>query len=514
MLTNRIKYNHLEAQQMTIYKTKPFLLVLLIVAIAVAGCKKAWDDHNSIDLPQLDQTLYQYISADPNLSTFTGYLAKTGYDKVLGSSKSFTVWAPDNDALKNLDPAVVNNAEALKRFVGNHIADQGYFTSSPQPSLIIRAMNGKNVTFTKTNFEQSTITQADVYVKNGVLHKVNAASLPKQNAWEFLQNSGVATAQKDFIKGLEFMDLDTSKGVLLYKDPVTQKGVYQEGTTFKVLRNKYFQRVADISSEDSLMTYIILNNVAFEAEKLKMAQYHKQVDPLMSDTLTKWSVVKDLVVNKVYQINNLPDSLTTVTGVKIHLDKNAIVETRLLSNGIAYVVNKIDYKLMENKIPTIVLQGETVDSLRVPSAPTTRIKQDPNGIRFTDLQTGSITSSPTPLYYFRYKTKVNAVKYEVYWRAVNDVLTTPISMKIDFSTTRAFTTLPVLPTVGYYAVPSIIGLATASQAYKDAYKEVYLGTYTANEYGDLYLFLASSLGATSTLPTALSLDYIKLKPVN
>lgn len=496
------------------FKSKPILLVCLILAIVVAGCKKTWDDHNAIDLPQLDQTLVEYINADPNLSTFAGYLKKTGYDQVLGSSKSFTVWAPDNNALQSLDAATINDAEALKRFVGNHISNQSYFTTAAQPAVVIRVMNGKNITFTKTNFEQSTITQADVYVKNGVIHKVNAAALPKPNAWEFLQSASAATAQKDFIKGLEFMDLDTSKGVLLYKDPVTQKGVYQEGTTFKVLRNRYFQRISDISSEDSLMTYIILNNTAFDAEKLKLANYHKQVDPLMSDTLTKWSVVKDLVIKGVYQINNLPDSLTAVTGVKVHLDKNAIVETRLLSNGIAYIVNKIDYKLMENKIPTLVLQAELPDSLRVPSLPATRIKQDPDGKRYTDFQTGSITSSPSPLYFYRYKTKVNAVKYEVYWRAVNDVLTTPISMKIDFNTTKAFTTLPALPTVGYYSVPSIIGLSPTSQAYKDAYKEVYLGTYTADNYGDLYLFLASSLGATSTLPTALSLDYIKLKPVN
>lgn len=484
------------------------------MAVVIAGCKKTWDERNAVDLPQLDQTLFEYISADPSLSTFAGYLTKTGYDKVLSSSKSFTVWAPDNNALKNIDVAVLNDAEALKRFVGNHISNQSYFTSSAQSAIVIRVMNGKNITFTKTNFEQSTITQGDVYVKNGVLHKVDAASTPKPNAWEFLQTSSAATAQKDFINGLDFMDLDTSKGVLLYKDPVTQKGVYQEGTTFKVQRNRYFQQVANISSEDSLVTFIILSNAAFESEKLKLADYHKQTNPLISDTLTKWSVVKDLVINKVYQPNELPDSLTTVTGVKIHLDKSAIIETRLLSNGIAYVVNKIDYKVMENKIPTVVLQAEFPDSLRVPGAVSTRIKQDPMGKRYTDLQTGSITSSPGPLYYYRYKAKVNSVKYEVYWRAVNDVLSAPIAMRVDFNTSKSFVTLPTLPTTGYNTVPSIIGLSADNQLYKDAFKEVYLGTYTAENFGNLYLFLLSSLGATSSLPTALSLDYIKLKPVN
>jgi hypothetical protein len=170
---------------------------------------------------------------------------------------------------------------------------------------------------------------------------------------------------------------------------------------------------------------------------------------------------------------------------------------------------------MENKIPTVIIQGEMPDSLRVPANPLARIKSDPQGRRFTDLQTGSITSSPSPLYFYRYRSTVNSVKYEVYWRVINDILVAPISMKVDFNTNKSFgSVLFPLATVGYHNVPSLIGLAQDSDPYRDAYKEVYLGTYTADTYGTLYTFLASSLAASSTAPTALSLDYIKLKPVN
>lgn len=493
------------------FKTRYFVLAFLFVCITFTGCKDAWTEHNELNIPRLDQTLFEQISSDASLSTFAAYLVKTGYDGVLRSSQSFTVWAPNNEALKSLDVAIVNDTAALKRFVGNCIANQSYFTANPKPLLVIRMLNGKNTLFTKTTFEEARIVTADVYVKNGVLHVVDGASIPKPNAWEFLQASPAAGLQAAFIKGMEHLELDTSKGVLLYKDPVTQKGVYQEGTTFKVTRNRYFQQISDISSEDSLLTYIVLNDAAFTAERNKLATYNRHPDLLLADTLTKWSVVRDLVVNGVHPLNELPDSMTSVTGVKIHLDKNAIVETRLLSNGIAYVVDRIDYKVMENKIPTVVIQAEMPDSLRVPSNPFVRIKQDPFGARYTELQTGSVTSSPNPLYYFRYKPVVNSVKYEVYWRAINDVLTTPVSMKIDFSTTRSATSVI---TLGYKDVPSVLGLDQASQSYKEAFKEVYLGTYTAETYGTLYTFLASSLGATSALPTALTLDYIKLKPVN
>lgn len=493
------------------------MLYALFACITFTACKKdAWNEHNESITQALDKTLFEQISSDANLSVFTSLLVKTGYDKVLESSKAFTVWAPTNAALQNLEQEVINDEVRLKLYVGNHISNQSYFTTMPDPLIVIKMLNGKNTTFTSTHFEDAKITSANVYVKNGVLHTIDQDANPRPNAWELLQSSTLANAQKEFIQGLEHIELDTTNGVLLFVDPVTKKGVYQEGTTFEVQRNTYFQKVSDISSEDSLITYIILNDAAFNAEKTKLAGFHKFPDALIADTLTNWSVVRDLVINQVYTIDELPDSMTSVTGVKIHLDKSSIVETHKLSNGIAYVVNSIGYQLFENKIPTIIIEGEKLDSLRAPSNPSFKIKKDPFGVRFTDIQTGSITSSPDPLYYFRYKKTAYSTKYEVYIRAVNDIFSTPFSVKVDFGPTRNYPKMadPQLATVGYKEIPSILALDPITDEYKDAYKEIYLGTYTPEYYGNLYTFLVSSLGATSALPTALSLDYIKLKPVN
>lgn len=498
------------------------MLYALFACLSFTACKKdAWNEHNAPVTQALDKTLFEQISTDANLSVFTSLLIKTGYDKVLQSSKAFTVWAPANAALQNLDPAIIEDEVQLKLYVGNHISNQSYFTTMPDPLIVIKMLNGKNTTFTTTQFEDAKITTANVYVKNGVLHTIDQDASPRPNAWELLQNSTVANTHKSFIEGLEHTELDTTNGVLLFVDPVTKKGVYQEGTTFEVQKNTYFQKIADISSEDSLITYIILNDAAFLAERAKLAAFHEFPDALTADTLLNWSVVRDLVINQVYTIDELPDSMTSVTGVKIHLDKSSIVETHKLSNGIAYVVNSIGYQVLENKIPTIIIEGEYLDSLRTPSNPIYRVKKDTAGVRFTDIQTGSITSSPDPLYYFRYKSTAYSTKYEVWIRAVNDILNTSISVKVDFSPTRRYpkmADIPQLATMGYTELPSILGLDLEeeedAEKYRTAFKEVKLGTYSPEYYGDLYTFLVSSLGATSALPTALSLDYIKLKPVN
>lgn len=479
--------------------------ILLLAIAMLPACKKGWDAHNAITEDALNKTLAQQIAESPDLSAFNSCLVKTGYDKVLASSRSFTVWAPTNAAMQNIDPAIAADTAKLKKFVQNHIAYQAYFVRMPQPSLKIKTLSGKNITFTATAFDDANIVKADVYVNNGVLHSIDLASAPKPNAYEFLLSSASAVKQKTFIQSLLHTEIDTSKGIRLYVDPVTKKTVFQAGTTFPVQKNSYFQKVADISSEDSLVTYIILNDQAYDNEKNKIGKYYSvSSSATMTDSLTQFAVVKDLVINHVYGANSLPDSMVSVNGIQIHLDKNAIVETRQLSNGVAYVVNSISYKVLQNKIPNIIIQGELTDSVRVPSSPSVKTKKSPNGIKYTDIQNSSITSSPDPLYYYRYKTVVNSAKYDVYWRAVNDIYTTPFNMKVDFSPTSHYPKAAETPlaTLGY----SSSGILN--------YSEVYLGSYTPANYGTLYTFLVSATGVVSTAPTALSLDYIKLVPVN
>src|ERR1700749_555217 len=119
----------------------PAMLILLFT-----GCKKQTGEHNETD-QSLEKNLFQMISADANLSTFTNYLKQTGYDSVLGSSRGYTVYAFPNSVLATLDPAVVNNPARLKAFIGNHIALQKYFASTTKR---VPMLNGKYHTL-KTN---------------------------------------------------------------------------------------------------------------------------------------------------------------------------------------------------------------------------------------------------------------------------------------------------------------------------------------------------------------------------
>lgn len=497
-------------------KYRQIILLSLFIAILFASCKDKWEDHNKIQDPVLAENLLLEIQKNPDLSTFAEYLKQTGYDEVVASSKTFTIWAPTNEALQNLDQSIVNDAVLLKQFVGNHISYQSYLTRSANPVLTIRTLNGKNILFTKTTFEEANIIAADQFVGNGVLHIIDMAIIPKLNAWEYLNNTATSL-QKTFLESQNYIYRDLTQAEITGIDPKTGNPIYKEGTGY-FPGNYFLERTSDISNEDEKYTFVILTDAAFTAEKAKLSKYFKIINPLvtpernafLTDSLTNWYIVKDLVLKGDFTIGNLPDTLTSFDSVKIHLDAGAIVETHKVSNGVVYLMNSIDYK-MSGKINPVIIQGENY----VPYSKATPLPLpsyiNNNGTRSTNTRRNPYTNEvfreiyfrdhSTASYWIHYLPTVNAVTYKVYWVAVRDFNTTatPPAVPVMFSQRVTFgnRTLVTLP----YKQVDILN-----------YNEVYLGDYTATSYGELDTFLVSFTSATNEL-NSLVLDYIKMVPV-
>lgn len=491
-------------------KYRQIILLSLLIGIMFASCKDKWEDHNKIQDPALSENLLLVIQKNPDLSTFAGYLKATGYDEVLTSSKTFTVWAPSNLALQNLDQSIVTDPVKLKQFVGNHISNQNYLTRNANPVLTIRTLNGKNILFTKTTFEEANILAADQYSGNGVLHIIDLAIIPKLNAWEYLNNSATSL-QKSFLLSQNYIYRNLFLAEVTGIDPKTGNPIYKEGTGY-FPGNYFLNRTSDIANEDGKYTFVILTDAAFATEKAKMLKYFNIIDPaktparnaFLADSLTNWYIVKDLVLKGDYTINNLPDTLTSYDSLKIHLDRSAIVETHKVSNGVVYVMNRIDYK-MSGKIKPVIIEGESY----VPYTGVTPAVSYTNttGSRSTNTRMNPITNKVFIEIYFRdhgtasfwihYLPTVNAVTYKVYWVAVRDYPTVLPLVMFSQRVTFANRTLVTLP----YKQVEILN-----------YNEVYLGDYTTTSYGALDTFLVSA-ASTVNGENSLILDYIKMVPV-
>jgi hypothetical protein len=504
-------------------KTYGFVLML---ALFVPGCNE-WEEHNESTDAAIKTNLLQSIENDPALSTFAGYVRSTGFSDMLASSVKFTVWAPTNDALANLDAGIKNDPDRLEEFVGNHIGRQEHFAATSTDR--IKLLNGKYLSWASLSREGVQVTGANQLASNGVLHVVGKAIIPLKNSWEVFMDLSLAEKQRNYLSSLTYQHFVDSLGVQIGIDPDTGKPIYEPGTGL-VERNVFLDSVANIKKEDDVYTFIVLTDDAFDAEVSKLKQFFKTATGNEDSTLNLASffMVKDLAIRGEILPSELPAQLNSVFNVRIPLDQNAIVETHMTSNGIIYVLNQLDFQLTD-KFPPIRIQGEK---------PTGFSRSDRNvsihyryrswadnnyDLRIFDSQ----VIGSHALFNVKYSMpRLYSTPYKVYWRAVNDWIDT-VTTVAGVSNTAAFRQKMIIDSrialtfSGANVTPAValpgkdFGYVRVNRVKPDPMQNGrnFLGEYTQpHYYRPVNIFVVAD-NSTDRLLNPLVIDYIELVPV-
>jgi hypothetical protein len=490
---------------------REYYLIAAFFLVLFSSCKK-WDD-SQINNADLTLSLSAAIASDPNLSTFSNYLRQTGVDAILQSSKTFTVWAPNNTALQSLDASIVNDTAKLRAFVMNHISYQTYFTRDVQTSVRVPMLSGKYNNFFGNKIEDANVVTADRFVSNGVLHVIDKPMVVLQSAWEYVQSTTSQYAQNSYIANLNFNSFSPSLAIVDSISALTGLPIYRPGTGI-VVRNFFNDRVFDLKREDKQYTYFLLANAAFNLKADSLKPYYQTGFAAATDSLDRWNIVKDLVVDTLYPTAaSLPASITSKFGIVVPINKASIIETRKLSNGVVYVLSSSDVSTA-SKFKEIRIEGEKPFGFLSDKTSSTnyRIRLNPvTNQNYSDLL---VSGHGVTGYYSYYRlTEMPSMKYNVYALAVNDFQTAAVFESIIPVVAGTSTVLPTVSTQLAtnttqlsYAVP----LNTAT----GAYNEVFLGSFTSNAYGTLDIRLTSAgstLGSSGTGPIVL--DYLRIVPV-
>ena len=134
-------------------------------------------------------------------TTLVAAVKAAGLVETLKSAGPFTVFAPTNDAFAKLPAGTVEtllkpeNKGTLTKVLTYHVvagrmdaADLSKAIKAGKGKAILKtvsggtlvaSMKGKDIIVTDENGGMATVTIADVYQKNGVIHVINSVALPK-----------------------------------------------------------------------------------------------------------------------------------------------------------------------------------------------------------------------------------------------------------------------------------------------------------------------------------------------
>lgn len=479
-------------------------IALAALMVFAFSCSDPWDERNTGNEANIDKSLVEAISGSSEFSEFSKVLAATGYDKVLASSKNFTVFVPSNAAMSQVPVSIINDPVALKQFVGNHIALTSYSSVREIDEIQIEMLSKKFLVFKgKSTIDDATIIKADMLASNGIYHIIDKPLTPRLNIWQFVGSQSATSMMS--------ADLLALKEFSIYKEDIEKKILSEAsgaGYLSDSLTNSFLTNVYNLNNEKNSYTLFLMQDEGYNQEVDKMKAYTIKSTTDSTATYAKYFTARDMVFNKKYEPSQLPSTLTSRFGVAYSIDKSQIVgEPIRLSNGIVYIMKKVDVPMAKRLVP-IVIEGESFDlryNMNNSIASITRDFFLPSTENINDvfvLNPGF--ASPRLVYQNRLK-DLYSTKYQVQWRAINNK-TTVFSQTIVIGGTyilsgTTYTLDKPLKTLAYTPVPI------------NDFNEVLVGDFTPLQSGNiLNLTLLGANSATNGV-NSLTIDYLKIVPV-
>ena len=296
-----------------------------------------WNDHYDAGTAVSDSqqaALLENITKNPSLTQFASLLSKTGFDQQLGSSQTFTVWAPVNDSFNYDELMATGNDRLLKQFVKNHVARNNYPASGVMDQKVYM-LNEKLMHFQGTSQDYSIqgialkADQQNIGSNNGTLHLISGKIPYLANIYESLNNEQFALDSiSDYFHQYDVRTLDEQRSVA---GPIVDGEQTYLDSIFNESNSLYRTFRAYINQEDSNYTMLLPINEAWTKAYNHIQQYYNYVPTLrymdvkatgedttivvnlkdaaqLRDSITRYKILSDLVYNNnVYDNRKLPD---------------------------------------------------------------------------------------------------------------------------------------------------------------------------------------------------------------
>jgi len=339
------------------------LITLLLGIVSFTSCNDVWLNHydNNTDITSKLNT-YDYIKTQPDLSTFTNMLKVAGYDTILNKTQTYTVWAPVNSGLTDID---LKDTFLVTNIVKNHISRFSYPTSGITTKPIFMLAK-KYLTFKKTDagysFGGRNLLQANTSTLNGILHKVDGYVPYVSNIWEFIGRTPGLDSLRSYLYSQNTIFFDQAHSVEIGTNSLNQ-AVYDSVIIFS---NPILDKIGQLQLEDSTFAAILPSNNAWNKV---YNQIKGNYNTLLKDggiAIQRLNTQYAIVRNLVFKFKSLVpeptsyDSLITTTGTVFRPSSYLFdgATKHVLSNGFAYVTDSLMFNAANSWQQPIRVEAE------------------------------------------------------------------------------------------------------------------------------------------------------------
>ena len=280
---------------MTTNNIKHYFLAFCVSCGAVSlntACSE-WDDHYEEPVTQASgqQTLWQTIKQNPELSDFSEVLSKTmvlrqhrktdiSYADLLNGSQTYTVLAPVNgtfnkDSVLTLLETDKGDSMVVRSFVGNHLSFS--LTNDTEQPTDFFLLNTKRASIGNGQVMGVNLKEKNMRAKGGILHVLETTLPYRRNLYEALINDDRYTKIGEQLTSYEEDEFSPSLSV--EGDMVDGEQLYVDSVFIE--RNKLLELIGEIADEDSTYYMIVPTTDEWQRvwqEAMEYYRYDAKVD--------------------------------------------------------------------------------------------------------------------------------------------------------------------------------------------------------------------------------------------
>ena len=376
--------------------------------LAAASCTD-YSDYNDVPTvsvndqqPGANNTLWENISNDQQLTKFAELARKSNFSEVLNSPRFYTLWAPVDDAISETDYQSLlasDSATIVKQFMRQHMTEYNYPVSAALDSMTVISLNAKHHPFTQVSFDGFTYVSDGINLPatNGVMHKINGYSTFRNNLYENIDDLTGCDSIKNYIQQYDVYKIDPNASIIgplvngqqTYLDTVLTKSndvisnimrakLEEEDSTYCMLipndeawRTTY-EAIKSNYNYIGKLDYMDLDKKTAEAKNINNATMSKADKAAevadteqLQDSLTRLNIVNNLVFSNAYERNHplfadgsfaATDSVYSTAGRYLTNAQSLLDHTQsvnMMSNGLVRIVDAFPYKSWETYNPVI-----------------------------------------------------------------------------------------------------------------------------------------------------------------
>jgi len=318
-------------------KNNKYIGLMMAAAMLAATSCSDFNDYNEVPsdaLPEGNQTLWQNISSNQDLTDFADLVKQAGFEAELEKSRSYTIFAPKNGSFVKSEFEGMDNKDLLQQFVKNHIAEYNHVATGAV-NMRIHTLNEKSYIFEgngKYTFAGIDISKPNLPSNNGVIHMLDNYAHFYPNLYEYLKVAEIIDSLRNHFMHYEVTYLDEGNSV---KGPMVD-GMQTYIDSVMVTYNSLCDRLgAKLDNEDSTYTFIMPTSQAFSKSYKKIASYYKYVDNIEIQDVQNYTKATDTKI-KTVQVNAdyQTDSLTRMSIVNnLIFSNNDLYNQWLIGKG-------------------------------------------------------------------------------------------------------------------------------------------------------------------------------------